>query len=290
MNKIKAIIEDVKTINQIRILLAPTAELARTVSANISVEAEYGDECVPGTLYTAAHHGSRSGNPCPCVDQDIPLLGSGTILVSHIDLDTLGGIARALGHRLVRESFWQLAAFVDVNGPHKLGHYYANKVDINSLYAYWVWSQANRGPRHSNDQVHDITSEVHQHLTTLARILDGDETLLAAGKAFKDAEHKLNEDSFVDIVNGCIVRVSPQFTNHLYTTHTGEVRSAVLAFNTKTGAITLSFAEKDDSRNACDIMQEAFGSTAGGHRGIAGSPRGQRMRFGDLNKVLGLLA
>lgn len=54
--------------NNIKILLAPSYELARPFNNMIeaTVEAEYGDKCINGKLYTLAHHGSRSANPAPC--------------------------------------------------------------------------------------------------------------------------------------------------------------------------------------------------------------------------------
>ena len=270
------------------VILAPTANLANSVeNPAVTVEAEYGDITVPGRRYTAAHHGSNAANPCPCVDTNIPAVDHGeTILVSHVDLDTLGGVARAMGYCLgTRRSFWELAAYVDINGPHKLAQAEASEKDLAALHAYWAWSQANRGPRRESDQIHDVTGEVLAHLDALKKILDGDAELIAAGEEFKLAGEALNEESFVEVSDKVIVRVGPAFTNHLYTTPSGEVCEAVLSFNTKSGSITLSFAEKDDTRNACKIMQQVFGPEAGGHKGIAGSPRGVRQGVGPLEDV-----
>ncbi len=287
-----------------KVILAPTAELAKKVqNVAVSVEAEYGDVTVKGSRYTAAHHGKNADNPCPCVDMEIPALqpGEGDILVSHIDLDTLGGVAMAAAawewvccpYRIFsKQEFWQLAAFVDINGPHKLAQAGASEEDIAALYAYWAWSQANRGPRRESDKVHDVTEEVIEHLTVIGLILQKDldeqkhAELLAAGETFRQAGEKLNEESFVEAKDGVIVRVGPAFSNHLYTTPQGEVCEAVLAFNTKSGGITLSFAEKDDPRDACKIMQDAFGPEAGGHKGIAGSPRGVRQTLSKLDDAV----
>ncbi len=271
-----------------RVILAPTAELAQSVNdVSVSIEAEYGDVTVKGSRYTAAHHGSNAANPCPCVDTEIPAVAGGeTILVSHIDLDTLGGVARAMGWCLgMRRSFWELAEFVDINGPHKLAQSGASEEDKAALHAYWAWSQNSRGPRRESDQIHDVTVEVQTHLDAVEKILGGDAELIAAGEEFKLAGEALNEESFVESCQGVIVRVGPAFTNHMYTTPSGEVCEAVVALNTKSGSITLSFAEKDDPRNACKIMQAVFGPEAGGHKGIAGSPRGVRQGVGPLEDV-----
>lgn len=269
----------------VTILLAPSLELAQTVSPLISVEAEYGDTVVQGALYTAAHHGSRAANPCPCVDASIPAIGAGRILVSHIDLDTVGGVGRAIGHPACggrHGMFWRLAAFVDTAGPHRLAE--VRQWDAGpsllverQLHAYWAWAQANRGPRRDPGVVHDVTAEVKRHLALLLDIFGEreDGSLLQAGDEFKAAGERLNAESFLAISSdGVIRRRSDAFVNHLYTAPSGEVGNAVIAFNTQTKAMTLSFAEKGDPRNACEIMQAAFGPEAGGHKGIAGSPRG----------------
>lgn len=64
-----------------------------------TVEAEYGDLVVEGSVLTLAHHGPRSGNSCPCLVENRPQ-GEQSIEVvglSHMDLDTIGGCAALLG-------------------------------------------------------------------------------------------------------------------------------------------------------------------------------------------------
>ena len=269
------------------IILAPTLELATQVQPHISVEAEYGDNVITGSRYTAAHHGSRASNPCPCVDGGIPLAEEGdVILVSHLDLDTIGGVGRALGHPVMsgrHGMFWRLAAFVDTAGPHRLQE--ARKWDVapsfrieRELHAYWAWGQENRGPRRDPSVIHDVTEEIERHLNVLLDIFGDaeDGELLRQGDAFRTAGETLNAESYRDYdpVTGVVTRVSPAFTNHLYTTPEGEVGEAVVAFNSKTKSVTLSFASPDDPRHAAEIMRRVFGPDAGGHKGIAGSPRG----------------
>ena len=83
-----------------QILLAPTYDIAKTINAEATVEAEYGDECLEGTMATLAHHGPRSNNPAPCNTPDVPVLPPfATVVVSHIDLDTLGGIYALQGRK-----------------------------------------------------------------------------------------------------------------------------------------------------------------------------------------------
>jgi len=270
-----------------KVLLAPTLDLAKNINADITVEAEYGDYCVEGSLYTAAHHGSRSANPAPCSDKNIPVMPEATVLVSHIDLDTLGGIARILGHSTVYyEFFWELAAYVDINGPHRMMQSSdANPKNVARMYAWWAWSQANRGPRRDNSMIHDVTDEIIASLEALAKILAGDEEMIKAGRELAAAEAKLDTDSLCVEDNigeiGFTMRHSDQFVNHLY--GSGLI---VVAYNTRHKSITLSFAEDIEGLNAAEIMKAVFGPAAGGHRNIAGTPRGVEFDSADMEKVI----
>ena len=54
--------------------------------------------------------------------------------------------------------------------------------------------------------------------------------------------------------------------------------------NPTVGSITLSFEDGGEKFNAAVIMREFFGPEAGGHAGIAGSPRGVVYNMDDLLK------
>lgn len=91
-----------------RIIVAPTladaqAWVASQGQPGLTVEAEYGATVIEGRLYTAAHHqpaGSpyagdhvvEGGRPSPCIDPNIPQVREGDILLSHLDLDSIGGV------------------------------------------------------------------------------------------------------------------------------------------------------------------------------------------------------
>jgi hypothetical protein len=271
----------------ITVIHAPSAAIASTIAATVTVEAEYGSIVAEGAVYTAAHHQSSGPfagrhlggtRPSPCNDGDIPVIEAGTILVSHFDLDTLGGVLRAMGTAPHAPSFWDVAEFIDVSGPHKLGMSGASDADIARLRAFWAWSQANRvmWPR---DAATDITEYVNAAKVALEAILADDPAMIAAGAAMAAKEAELNAASFVSVTGGVICRKADAFVNHLYVSPEGEINKAVVALNTKTGAVTVSFA---DAGNAKDIVQALWGLEAGGHAGIAGSPRGQVMTDDDL--------
>lgn len=283
---------------QLVIIASSDADALKAAEPTTTVEAEYGDTVVKGSILTLAHHGSRSDNPAPCVTPIDEMKGGSRIGISHVDLDTLGGIAKVIGHKVndhIDEfsSFWILAAFVDVNGPHRLVDFGASDEDLDRLYAYWAFSQAHRVMIPRDKAVHDVTSEVFDHLAALETILTAEypdeyEKLIDAGRAFRKHEEVLNRDSLKEVVAATFgdiaVRSSDNFTNHLYTTIDNKVCEAVLAFNEKFKSITLSFS--GDQGNACEVMQRAFGPDAGGHAGIAGTPRGKEFTFDDTSKVL----
>lgn len=261
-------------------LAAALASFAKSAT----VEAEYGDAVVKGSVLTLAHHGPRSGNPAPCLAEN-GVTGEGVEAVglSHLDLDSLGGCAAILGRKPEAQGFWTLAAFVDVNGPHKLGQASADPADIARLYAFWAWSQANRCMAPRDGSVADVTEQVMSAIVVIERICANDTDLFADGEQFRSAEEALNKRSFVEMSAGVAVRVAEVFVNHLYVTPEGATAKAVVAFNTLTGGITVSLADSIPGVSACANMQRLFGKEAGGHAGIAGSPRGARCGLADIH-------
>ena len=59
----------------------PTYDIAKTITADATVEAEYGNNVVEGTKVTLAHHGPRSNNPAPCNTPDVPELPASATIV-----------------------------------------------------------------------------------------------------------------------------------------------------------------------------------------------------------------
>ncbi|NBR01390.1 MAG: hypothetical protein EBT79_12920, partial [Actinobacteria bacterium] len=185
---------------------APSATLAATVAATLTVEAEYGSTVAKGSRYTAAHHQATGefagrhivagGRPSPCNDPSIPLLAAGdTVLISHLDLDTVGGCLRAFagyadlfGDEHAR--FWDIAEFLDVSGAHKMGSSGASDADAARIYAWWAWAKTGL-PRFARDTVADATAAIVAAGDTLRRILADDAELIAAGAAFRADEAAL---------------------------------------------------------------------------------------------------
>jgi len=295
-----------------RFHLAPSLELAREFIDNnyvcLTVEAEYGAAVVEGERYTAAHHGPAGTKwagrhiggtrHSPCCDEEVPWLDAGEYaLVSHVDLDTFGGCLRAVPEfqdlfAIERSAFWALAEWVDVRGPHRLAQSAAFEDDLRRLRAFWAWSKA-EVPRHPRDAVTEVTAVVQQAGEALRRILADDTELLAAGEALRMAEAELNRRTFLGRRGPVVVRESQaarDFCNHLYAApNDGEVALAVCAYCEETGAVTISLCEPVPGISCRELVQELWGPEAGGHDGIAGSPRGLDVGAEGLERAVRLV-
>jgi hypothetical protein len=73
-----------------------------------------------------------------------------------------------------------------------------------------------------------------------------------------------------------LLRKSGSFVNNLYM-HDRKLYPAVVGYNTNTKAITISFESSIPDVSAVEIVQFLWGTDAGGHTNIAGSPRGKEM-------------
>lgn len=257
-------------------LLAALAPFAVTAT----VEAEYGAVTVRGTALTFAHHGANAGQPCPCSYPNTVAHGWAidAVGISHADLDTLGGVLAIQGRKPEAPSFWALAEFMDLNGAHKLALSGASESDKARLYAWWAWSEQHRLFAPRDGSVVAANAWIDQAWGAITRIVAGDATMLAKGADFAAKEAALNKASLRRRIGKVLFREHAGFTNHLYADPGGDPAEAVVAYNPETGGITLSFAEARPQDNACKELQRKFGALAGGHKGIAGSPRGKRMR------------
>ena len=288
------------------VLHTSDAALAATLSPALTVEAEYGAVVIEGAVYTAAHHQPSGpyagdhlvpgGRPAPCNDTAIPPVawdveGGPVALVSHLDLDTVGGLLRAVTpgwpeavlFNAQFNGFWALAAFVDCNGPHKRGLAGASEEDLLRLDAWWAFTKTL--PRIPREGIVDVTPQVMACYAALMGILAGDAHLLDAGRAFRADEDGLNAASLVEArPSGVLVRRAPtqsDFVNHIYATP-GGVGRAIVAHNPHHGSITVSLSDNLPGVSCREIVQSLWGPLAGGHAGIAGSPRGQVMTDDDF--------
>jgi hypothetical protein len=257
------------------------AELAK-FDKTVTIEAEYGEVTVQGSLYTSAHHGKNSHKVCPAMDMQLNMLKADAVGISHIDLDTLLGIMRMQTPLQVDTAFASAAAYIDTHGLHRL--YEVDEKLHKYFFAFWAFSENNRLPK-TDKFCLDVTEKVELFINVLKIILDDDSVLIADGYVWHARMQKLEAESFVKDVGfdsnfSGLIRKSDCFINHLYT-HEGKTYDFVIGYNEKNKAYTLSF-ERDCGLNAAVIMRKVFGDLAGGHAGIAGSPRGQTFDYDNV--------
>jgi len=281
---------------------------------SITVEAEYGDEVVEGDLLTLAHHGSRAGRPAPCLYAGETFAGlSLAIGVSHIDLDTLGGIAHVLGrdHVLGRyyehievvagalmpfADFWRVAAYVDVHGLHKIAEAPGFGVRVEEqLQAWYAWSADNSCPRGTGA----VTEYVTTALSILEEILtestepvvyghyDAPDTVFdpphrQAGRDWLAARRAMADAAFIGEDERVRTYIGPGFYSWDYQRNT----IAIVTLNDCTHAITIAVEDGGKAFDAARLLQDMFGSEAGGRPGMAGTPRGGRYTREDLSRVV----
>lgn len=280
---------------------------ANSVTFDATVEAEFGSTTILGSVVTLAHHGENSGQPCPCIGDNIS--GVKSVLVSHFDLDTLGGVMRLMGRKDMEDGesvFWKMAAMVDVMGPHKMSgirhqllfeavpnymtvgdtYYFDGEWDhaIESIQAFWAWSEKNR--LFATNELVEVTEFFAEAVRILELILVGEydcpetQALLEAGRIWAAAKAQLESDSFLDMNHGVILRSAAAFTNHLYE-HNKEVARAIVGFNDEFKSITISLESPISGFSVEKFVQELWGPEAGGRDVIGGSPRGRTMTMED---------
>jgi hypothetical protein len=284
--------------DDVKILLAPTLEIAKTIKADITIEAEYGDETVKGTLYTSAHHGKNQDNPAPCIDDNIPVILEGTILGSHIDLDFILGCGKALGLYEFKHfdmmRFRGIASHIDINGPHHI-----NKENFKSYKecfdAYWAWNES-RGKEIGNAEriveSKDIRQAVLESLSVIEKIVKhNDEELIEKGKEWaKNIQEATEKCLKEETKHYRLFSTDRVFCGaSYYSPQQKEIIPAIISYNEKFKAITLSFEDSGKKFKADEIMKELFGAGAGGKAGIAGTPRGIEFTFNDTRKVVSKL-
>lgn len=267
---------------------------------SVTVEAEFGSVVVRGSLETRAHHVPQYAHlPSPCTYPNVPVPELEAIGLSHVDLDSVGGTLAALGQKPGPDSFWQLAGQVDIKGPHRLADAVfasnATDQDILALQAFWAWSEANRYFAPRDGSVADASEFIGQARGILLDIFgelagkpEGG-SLIQAGRDLKAREEQLNKDTFLDEYRGVLIRRSEKFVNHLYATPKGKAGRAVVAYNPEKGSVTISLAEPVPGLSCRTLVQELWGPEAGGHDGIAGSPRDQQLSEAEAKNAAWVL-
>jgi hypothetical protein len=299
-------------IMQYQIIMSSDPAGLKSSNPHITVEAEYGSTVVEGSLLTLAHHAPQyRSNPPPCCVENQQIDCDSTIIVgiSHIDLDTVGGVMAALGCKPPAKEFWDLAGYADLNGPHVARKHPLWDKWGAEIETFWAW-QEEHAPRSIAASV-DVTIEmIDAMLVILAVIPRGGWQMLSPRYAafaahtepltlerrrikllYKRSQWKKGHDeaaakSFVAIQGDCILRQGEKFLNAYYD-HENKTYSAISAIDIELGKITLSFYndEAAGELDAAEIMKMIFGPEAGGHKLIAGSPRNKAYTMTDAQRV-----
>jgi hypothetical protein len=279
----------------IKILLSPTVEEARKVNADVTIEAEYGKKTIKGKLYTSAHHGENAGNKAPCIDINLYTLLSNDelediiILISHIDLDTILGLMNLLGLSQEVDAGWahfcEAAAFIDVNGIHRINDIKVDILTRQRLNAYYYWNFI-QGRKERITETTDVIEQIKKAAKAINSIVFEDKLIEEGKKWAKEREAEVESKLYEENEKYRIFNTDKIFCGGEYYSKTLEkIIPAIISYNQQYKSITLSFEDGGKEINAVTIMQELFGSEAGGRSGIAGTPRGKEYMFVDVSNI-----
>lgn len=279
----------------LRVLLVPRYmsedELADAqIVPTATVEAEYGEKVIKGEQVTLAHHIKEyENNSAPCNNPNVPVLADdSTIVVSHLDLDTLGGIAALMGRKKEDAEFWETAEFIDLNGPHNL--FQVEEETRKKYIAYQAYQANHRISRFT--EITDVTDIVLEHLGIIDRVIDGDKTLIQEGMEWDEETKKKIEECLVFENDNVRVFNSPEgvfCSASYYSEKQGKVIPSTVTRNGKFKSVTVAMADGGKKVSAKELVQELWGNEAGGHPGIAGSPRGQEMTEKDMQQLANIV-
>lgn len=246
-----------------------------------SVEAEYGDkiiEAVGGV--TLAHHGIRSDNPAPCIAEVKP--NNLPTVISHVDLDTIGGILAIWDEKPQDDAFWEAAAYIDLNGRHRINN--IGERETSMLQAYWAWIQDNPSPRHSEPT--DVTETITKSAEVIKSIVAQDKIMLERGQEWAKQNHELTEKFLVKEDENMRVFISDGVfcSSNYWSPSMQQYSKSTIVLDQKNGSITFGLEDNGKTISARETVQAFWGPEAGGHPGIAGSPRGMKLTEEDLEQ------
>lgn len=260
-----------------------------------TVEAEYGDICVEGNWQTLAHHTEQyRNNPAPCIRKDVMPLENGIILISHLDLDTLGGIMLLEGMGEMTDSFWESEALIDTQGV--LAEPHLSDRDRFLMRAYWAWETNLVDQKYLADHqnlILDVTDSVELRISFIQMMLERDHTdeernLL--NHYYESFQRDLNSFLSTCVYEDERLRVFISQENQHYLSHYRDhcLVETCVTLNQKKGTLTISDISKN--LDCKTFMQEVFGENAGGQFRVAGSPRDEVMGIPDLTRLLNILS
>jgi hypothetical protein len=258
-----------------KIQIAVSRELVAGLKPDATVEAEYGDFVVEGKQYTLAHHARHYRHmPSPCLIENQPSF-SGDILISHIDLDTLGGCLALYGRKPECDEFWQGVAYIDTRGPHRIVELPLKTQEM--MQAYWAYLSSQDRVEH--DKLGDVTELVLRQGDIIRKIIAEDPELIDKGKAWaREIEARVEACLVMENDHLRAFKTGDVFCNSAYySPKMKDFIPAIVSSNIRYGSILISFEDGGERFDASAVARKLWGDQAGGHAGIAGTPRGLKL-------------
>lgn len=280
----------------------------------ITIECEFGDKYIKGDYMTIVHHGEFSKNLSSAISvhhnlahatydymdsQDLPIEGK-SIMVNALDLDTMLAIyviecsakeEPYMGENYPPYAFLRAVDRADRFGVHKLKEWSTKKEErvlqgedtelkdkekaYKMVLAYHTWANEIKLKFEP-----DFMVQMQKGLDFIESMIKDDSIIEEYYNKETSRKQEVESMLFTESEKGRLFNTTGIFCGADY-----EGKSFIVAFNQKFKAVTLSFEDGGKQHNAVTIMQELFGSEAGGHAGIAGTPRGKEFTFGDAKVV-----
>ena len=278
-----------------KIILAKNLEAAKSLEKPyLSVEAEYGDTVVEGWAATLAHHvPGWTSAPALCEfdhleKNKVDVFEEHVCLISHIDLDVIVGISHLLG---IQDFSWESKDinYVDCNGQHTLFSEHVSEMARKVIIAYVGYASINRAPFSPKEDIMDVTEYV---MSTIQNF--NTEYYYSVGlKLITDRKEEAERSLLLGLNGVALIEQaedSKVFGLNSEYTIKNNVYDYVIVYSNKFKSVTVS--AKDGNRqkiNLAEFMQGIFGNEAGGHAGIAGTPRGAEFSIDDAWRVFSAL-
>ena len=255
------------------------------ICPDATVEAEYGDKVIEGRKITLAHHVEKYANmPAPCCREEDILEEDSVIVISHIDLDTVGGCLMLTGRKPDNKEFWEAAGFIDCHGIHHIQELPGTvQMQLNAVYA---WEKEHRLER--SEKIQDVTAFIAEYGHVIEEILKGNKDYIQRGSIWAAEEERKTEACLICENGELRIFEIPDQTfcsAAYYSPKYHKPARATLAYSKPKKSITVAFEDGGKIFSAKEIVQELWGELAGGHPGIAGSPRNMEMTKEDWLKV-----
>lgn len=278
-----------------KVILAKNLKAAQSLQKPyLSVEAEYGNIVIEGWAATLAHHVEGwTSAPSLCEfdyleKNSVDVFEEHVCLISHIDLDVIVGISHLLG---LQDFSWESKGinYVDCNGQHTLFSEHVSEMARKVIIAYVGYASINRAPFSPKEDIMDVTEYV---MSTIQNF--NTEYYYSVGlKLITDRKEEAERSLLLGLNGVALIEQaedSKVFGLNSEYTIKNNVYDYVIVYSNKFKSVTVS--AKDGNRqkiNLAEFMQGIFGNEAGGHAGIAGTPRGAEFSIDDAWRVFSAL-